>query len=490
MEALFALGVACNVMQVISFCHETVSLSIKIYKKGSSDPELAQHVLQMKGLANQLDSAISNSATVITIQSPPRKELIAIARDCASTAKELELELNQVSHSKIGAVGRAVKIRFRISKLETLKQKLVSHQNTLQLRLIFEIWYVKVSNPLFCFSRGSRNKQDAAAIQEQDAFAALDEKVKNLIENFAQGQIQIQNLIQTDNAKVVATVVAGMAALQQQISSDGNKTRQHVTDVVTDVQSSVEARRALEEKKSMFLKSLWFDAMNDRKTSIGESYPETFEWIFSSEDGALQSKYRTWLSSKDERIFWIKGKPGSGKSTLMKFLQSDKRTLMHLENWLPSCATYSIFIWNSGKKMQKTLKGIFCSLIHQILEVEKNEFLLFKLLNKEPRLSTKKSHYDWELRELEEILQYILQWHKDPVCLFIDGLDEIDRDENRFGLKQIVEKSLAQIDHLKICVSSRPEPFWVNMLDNCSSMSLPELTKFDLERLAKDLLKK
>src|ERR1700753_1531323 len=125
MEALVALGVACNILQVASFCHETVSTSVRIYKKGSSDPELAHDVSKIKGLAEQLESAVSYSATVMTTASPAHTELIEIAHDCASTAKDLELELSQIASSQVGAVGRAFKIRLRKSHLEGLEQRLM-----------------------------------------------------------------------------------------------------------------------------------------------------------------------------------------------------------------------------------------------------------------------------------------------------------------------------------------------------------------------------
>ena len=142
MEALAALGVACNIMQVISFCHETVSVSLKIYKNGSSDLDLAKNASQIQKLAEQLDVVVNNSAAILTSNSQPRAEVVAIARDCASTAKELGLKLNQTTSSKAGAVGRALKIRLQKSKLDDLEQKLMRHQQTLQSRLLFEIWCV------------------------------------------------------------------------------------------------------------------------------------------------------------------------------------------------------------------------------------------------------------------------------------------------------------------------------------------------------------
>ena len=52
MEALAAFGVACNVMQVISFSKEAISLSLEIYKEGTSvdNHNLEQSSKEIKGL--------------------------------------------------------------------------------------------------------------------------------------------------------------------------------------------------------------------------------------------------------------------------------------------------------------------------------------------------------------------------------------------------------------------------------------------------------
>ena len=52
--------------------------------------------------------------------------------------------------------------------------------------------------------------------------------------------------------------------------------------------------------------------------NVIDSHRATFDWIFS-EDGP---GFAQWL--KDGKgVYWIYGKAGSGKSTLMKFISSD-----------------------------------------------------------------------------------------------------------------------------------------------------------------------
>lgn len=74
------------------------------------------------------------------------------------------------------------------------------------------------------------------------------------------------------------------------------------------------------------LPSLQAAGMNERQKQIGEPHQHTFEWIFSD----AKAGFHQWLQS-DSGLFWVKGKPGSGKSTLMKYILKDSRTRKALE---------------------------------------------------------------------------------------------------------------------------------------------------------------
>ncbi|KAK0636296.1 hypothetical protein B0T17DRAFT_503763 [Bombardia bombarda] len=66
---------------------------------------------------------------------------------------------------------------------------------------------------------------------------------------------------------------------------------------------------------------------DDRLKQITKNYEDTFEWVFDDEFSVGFSK---WLQHEHE-IFWIRGKPGSGKSTLMKFmLRSTNQGTFHV----------------------------------------------------------------------------------------------------------------------------------------------------------------
>lgn len=73
------------------------------------------------------------------------------------------------------------------------------------------------------------------------------------------------------------------------------------------------------------LQSLSFDTMKHRSETIAEAHQETFEWIFSDSEFRPWSNFREWLQS-DNGLYWLSGKAGSGKSTLMKYIVGHEET--------------------------------------------------------------------------------------------------------------------------------------------------------------------
>jgi hypothetical protein len=83
-----------------------------------------------------------------------------------------------------------------------------------------------------------------------------------------------------------------------------------------------------------FLNSLAFPDMSTRHESLSAPATGTYDWILSDQplsphvnpvEGELRGKLKHWLTS-DEKVFWVSGKAGSGKSSLMSYIESDSRT--------------------------------------------------------------------------------------------------------------------------------------------------------------------
>ncbi|KAF4549767.1 Hypothetical protein D9617_20g028230 [Elsinoe fawcettii] len=105
---------------------------------------------------------------------------------------------------------------------------------------------------------------------------------------------------------------------------------EYMCDVAQEVKESMlllddaeEESEIEKEQADIFgmIYSLELEETGHRLREIQSQYSSTFEWIFNDESLGFSS----WL--RDSRgIYWIQGKPGCGKSTLMKLARDDART--------------------------------------------------------------------------------------------------------------------------------------------------------------------
>lgn len=74
-----------------------------------------------------------------------------------------------------------------------------------------------------------------------------------------------------------------------------------------------EAQRV--KRQHSLLKSLLFHTIKQRHNAIPERHQDMFKWVFKRDT----HQFCEWLEL-ESGFFWVKGKAGSGKSTLMKYL--------------------------------------------------------------------------------------------------------------------------------------------------------------------------
>jgi len=100
-----------------------------------------------------------------------------------------------------------------------------------------------------------------------------------------------------------------------------------------------------------------------RQKTIREALDDTCNWLFST------IEYHEWISRQniaDHRgLLWIKGKPGAGKSTLMK--EAFRRAEALNAN---SGTTTACFFFNARgtEQLEKTPLGLYRSILHQVLQ--------------------------------------------------------------------------------------------------------------------------
>ncbi|EHK42973.1 hypothetical protein TRIATDRAFT_285651 [Trichoderma atroviride IMI 206040] len=102
-----------------------------------------------------------------------------------------------------------------------------------------------------------------------------------------------------------------------------------------------------------------------RLEQIDVAAGHSFQWAFENSSVGLTR----WLQSEEE-LFWISGKPGSGKSTFLKYLHTNPLTSKYLRNWYHSTnhVQATFFFHHRGTAIQKSLEGLYRGILGQILE--------------------------------------------------------------------------------------------------------------------------
>lgn len=255
-----------------------------------------------------------------------------------------------------------------------------------------------------------------------------------------------------------------------------------------------EGKRVANEER--ILKSLKFDEWKRRFTNVKKAHPTTFEWMFEDSGPAFYppTGFKNWLQSQNG-IYWICGKAGSGKSTLMKFLSDHASIESHLAHWAGTAVKPIMipwYFWSAGSPMQRSQEGLFRSLLYQIMR--RFPWLIPKVCSKrwDDDSSYDQQSDPWSLDELSHAIDVLAQLNipEARFCLLIDGLDEYDGLPNNIVR---VLKGLAKSASFKLCVSSRPwnefeDAFGEGRCDG--SILLEKFTRHDIECFVKDILEK
>lgn len=250
--------------------------------------------------------------------------------------------------------------------------------------------------------------------------------------------------------------------------------------------ASFKSRQQSETLRKEFLDRVRFPEMFERQESLKKNTPGTYEWVFTRgspfpdmsghaavKDRELRGRILAWLRNTGS-LFWIKGKPGSGKSSLMSFVLQDQRIKTNLQAWAGDRAihVFSFFFWKAGSDLQKTIPGLLRSLLWQLGKSKSTAIDEMVTHNPLPSLSA------WTEPRLNVALDQMLEAFQDDRILFlIDGLDECEDDHS--DLINLIRR-LGSNGNVKICLSSRPEIALTMHLGALPNVSLQHLNFIDI----------
>lgn len=177
--------------------------------------------------------------------------------------------------------------------------------------------------------------------------------------------------LKQDTEETIRILLESRDALQTGFAKQSSMTLQ--SNVETIAASQVEILRALGNAQTvemLLLGSLWFPTIDHRHIEIHDAHRNTFQWIFreSFDPSCGWSNFVQWLETGNG-LYWINGKAGSGKSTLMKYIFDHEKTRRYLHTWAQNfeLKVAGFFFWNSGTAEQRSQTGILRSLLYQIL---------------------------------------------------------------------------------------------------------------------------
>lgn len=303
--------------------------------------------------------------------------------------------------------------------------------------------------------------------------------------------------MQQDNRlKSMETMLLQLVEAKDATHSDVASASTQMADLEKTM-SQLEISRESVGRDLALVRSLSFKARTIRHDAIPVAHQETFQWVFNAKDhenGTADSKkpqvgdLAHWLEARDG-TFWVSGKPGSGKSTFMKFIEDHPQTKKALAQWSYPHPVFiaSHYFWSPGTDMQKSQQGLLQS-------------LLYDVFSRCPELGQVACPTRWASREndaqgpwtLPELLATLKAIStqaqvKCKFCFFIDGLDEFKGDHIDFCDDLM---ALMGSPNVKFCVSSRPWNVFEDAFgeDSTRKLYIHELTKSDIAKYTKDRL--
>lgn len=243
--------------------------------------------------------------------------------------------------------------------------------------------------------------------------------------------------------------------------SEGNQGQQiernygHITINQTRNDTDISENKICQEnRRESLLNSFDFDEMHTRRLEIDPAGCETCQWLPHHPD------YRAWLDpkrlSEHHGFLCISGKPGAGKSTIMNFAQ---QTLSQTFSECNRTTVASYFFHARGRHLQKSVIGLYRSLLHQLLTEIPD---LQAILDDRSLLPRDRVEGCPPLNILKQLFsRAVLRLGQKSFVCFIDALDECDDNDIAEVVEyfeELAQNSITQNIEFRVCFSSRHYP--------------------------------
>ncbi|KAM5382977.1 hypothetical protein ACJA88_003510 [Fusarium oxysporum] len=525
--ALLGVGILCNAMQILTFAKDSIHVYRNIRDGRAPDPELDSYLRNAKASFDEMNQAAAQMRPL----SQAQQQIVDVGKmvhDCVDELQQqfIKLHVDEASkgglRGKITASKKSVVALWRGKELQDAEKNLQRHEQLLHSLLLDRV----------C------TQSQAAEISSLQSFGHLQGAVQSIISQLVGGSTKVSDLFTDFSSNVTDRLseehVTTRTVIEEHFNLAENTIHRSIAESVDKLRQELlerEQDKAFEKQHERLLSSLWFSEMNSRKNKISNNYPGTFGWVFElhrslrtdhdSSPGFDQSSidsqvpedtqvnditicrcfnsaestekpgfdcFPCWLES-DSNLFWISGKPASGKSSLMKFLAFNNSTVNHLNSWHSDVQILTHFFWKPGQLLQQNVEGMVLSLLYQALDGKPG--VCRRLCAAQPSVRHKRSYSDWSLEELTKSLLWALEASPEAFCILLDGLDETTELEHLpwpdFTNAEVIHQ-LLKVNDVKLCASSREEHAFCSFFEGASRLRMHQLNQRDITLFVRERL--
>jgi hypothetical protein len=478
MEPLAALAIAIATVQFLDFAGSLVSGTWQIYRSsaGEADRNTLGDVRAINNdllrLNRELKEAINDRKP--RDLSPCDKNIVQLGQRCTELGEQLASALDRLKsqgkHQLWASFRLALKSVWSQSEVESLQRTLQNYREQISLNILVSL----------------RHSMHDILYKESVISQGKFNKDHGTIETTLQETQQMCREVLREISKSTTWQSEVLEAIDCSYTSQGQNSRGPSDAAAPVHMHSILRSKDAERIDQQLLHFLRFREIDFRYERILPAHRETFEWIFRppTPGPAKWTDFSAWLGNS-EPLYWMTGKPGAGKSTLMRFIHDDKRTQRGLKGWAaerPAVMAY-FFFWNSGTEIQMSYEGLLRTLIFQILE---------KLPHLIPAVFSSRieaailfgqdvsEHNPWSWEELTKAFRTLLEvatrTHK--IMFFIDGMDEFEGSSA--DLIHFITDIIDFAPDIKVCASSRPWPVFEDAFGHRPQLRMEDLTYEDI----------
>ncbi|OAP62334.1 hypothetical protein AYL99_04537 [Fonsecaea erecta] len=476
LDPITALGVAGNVIQVVDFGWKVLSKLKEITSEGTlpGTALLNESNRNLLDLTSRLERCPpKNKNQQMTEWEQGILDANQHCRIVASKITALLQKMAKLGEKRFGALRLAISSEIKERDIHSLLEDLERVKSNLSLNLVA---YLSIQR--------SHDLQEFVQVNESGKKSFLD-SVLNGYHTLTSEVDELKSVVREESSTTQQAIREWQSQYKAAIEAASENIMRDAKECLADTAAP------------KMLASLYFVQHEDRRAMISEAHRTTFDWIFEDDYVCNSDRltFSDWLKNEQPSngLFFVNGKPGSGKSCLMRYLSNHAKLKALLEKWAgnKSLRVASAFFWRAGTKLQKSVVGILRTLLYQFLKQDSSLLPIAHPERWRAYYLGQSNLEDWSVQELTAAIARLFETCSSSIsfAILVDGLDEYEgTDAQRQGLVDLFVGIASRHDNVKICVSSRPWTVFQEGFRDFPGLRLEDLTRDDVSTYVRDHL--